>query len=84
MHKFIGFSGQRRTKGEKIGQILICGFLVLFVFFLVYPIWHVFMYSISDPVLAMNGGIFFLPRGFDTYNYRMIFKTSQIWIALRN
>lgn len=80
----IGSGGQRRTRGEKIGQAIIYLVLLLLVFFMVYPIWHVFMYSISDPIRAMDGGLFFLPRGFDTYNYRMIFKTSQIWIALRN
>ncbi len=82
--KHIGSGGQRRTRGEKIGQAIIYLFLLLLVFFMVYPIWHVFMYSISDPIRAMDGGLFFLPRGFDTYNYRMIFKTSQIWVALRN
>lgn len=80
----IGSGGQRRTSGEKIGQAIIYLFLLLLVFCMVYPIWHVFMYSISDPIQAMDGGLFFLPRGFDTYNYRMIFKTSQIWVALRN
>ena len=76
--------GQRRTRGETTGQILVCIFLTLLSFVMIYPLWHVFMYSISDPVQAMNGGIFLIPRGFDTYNYRMIFKTSQIWISLRN
>jgi len=84
MKMHIGSGGQRRTRGEKIGQTVIYLFLLLLVFFMVYPIWHVFMYSISDPIQAMDGGLFFLPRGFDTYNYRMIFKTSQIWVALRN
>ncbi|MBR5225124.1 MAG: carbohydrate ABC transporter permease [Clostridia bacterium] len=84
MKLHIGSGGQRRTSGEKIGQAIIYLFLLLLVFCMVYPIWHVFMYSISDPIQAMDGGLFFLPRGFDTYNYRMIFKTSQIWVALRN
>lgn len=77
-------SAQLHTRGEKIGQTIILIFLMFLLFVMVYPIWHVFMYSISDPVEAMDGGLFFLPRGFDTYNYRMIFKTNQIWIALRN
>jgi len=76
--------GQRRTRGEKTGQTIVCIFLTLLSLIMIYPLWHVFMYSISDPVKAMDGGIFLLPRGFDTYNYRMIFKTSQIWISMRN
>ena len=76
--------GQRRTRGEKRGQAIIRVFLTLLAFLMLYPLWHVFMYSISDPIRAMDGGMFLWPRGFDTYNYRMIFKTSQIWISMRN
>ena len=76
--------GQRRTRGETIGQTIILCFLALLCLIMIYPVWHVFMYSISDPIQAMDGGIFLWPRGFDTYNYRMIFKTTQIWISLRN
>lgn len=76
--------GQRRTRGETTGQTIVCIFLSLLSFIMIYPLWHVFMYSISDPVQAMEGGLFLLPRGFDTYNYRMIFQTSQIWISMRN
>ena len=85
MKKFhLGSGGQRRTRGEKTGQTAVCVFLTLLSFIMIYPLWHVFMYSISDPIQAMEGGIFLLPRGFDTYNYRMIFKTSQIWVSMRN
>ncbi len=80
----LSFNGQRRTRGEKSGQIIVCVFLALLSLIMIYPIWHVFMYSISDPIRAMNGGVFLVPRGFDTYNYRMIFKTTQIWISMRN
>ena len=85
MKKFhLASGGQRRTRGEKTGQTAVCVFLTLLSFIMIYPLWHVFMYSISDPIQAMEGGIFLLPRGFDTYNYRMIFKTSQIWVSMRN
>ena len=85
MKKFhLASGGQRRTRGEKAGQTAVCVFLTLLSFIMIYPLWHVFMYSISDPIQAMEGGIFLLPRGFDTYNYRMIFKTSQIWVSMRN
>ena len=85
MKKFhLASGGQRRTRGEKAGQTAVCVFLTLLSLIMIYPLWHVFMYSISDPIQAMEGGIFLLPRGFDTYNYRMIFKTSQIWVSMRN
>ena len=54
--------GQRRTRGETTGQTIVCIFLSLLSFIMIYPLWHVFMYSISDPVQAMEGGLFLLPR----------------------
>lgn len=84
MAKMHAVQGPKHTRGEKIGQIIIRIFLALLVFIMVYPLWYVVMYSISDPRLAMRGGAFLWPKGFDTYNYQMILKTSQIWVSLRN
>ena len=73
-----------RTRGERIGHVLIGIFLGLFAFTTIYPVWHVLMYSLSDSKQAMSGGFFFWPRGFSLMGYEMVFKTSQIWIAYRN
>lgn len=75
--------GHRTTKAERVGQRCVCVFLALLTFVMVYPLWHVIMYSISNPILAMEGGIFLIPRGFSVYNYKMIFRTSQIWSSIR-
>lgn len=74
----------RRSPAEKAGYTAICTLLVLFCFTTVYPFWHVLMYSASDSQAAMTGGLFFWPRKFDLLAYKMIFKTSQIYIAYRN
>lgn len=76
--------GHRRTRAEKIGHGIICVLLALLAFIMIYPFWHVMMYSISDPTRAMDGGLFLYPRGLSVYNYRMIFRTTQIWIGFRN
>ena len=73
-----------RTRGEQIGYAIIMLVLGLFAFSTIYPVWHVVMYSISDSKLAMSGGFFFWPRGFSLKSYKMVFQTSQIWIAYRN
>lgn len=74
----------RRGRGERLGYFFICVFLGLLAFTTVYPVWHVVMYSISDSKLAMSGGFFFWPRGFDLASYEIVFKTAQIWVAYRN
>ncbi|OXS55367.1 sugar ABC transporter permease [Cohnella sp. CIP 111063] len=49
-----------------------------------YPFWHVLMYSVSDPKLAMGGGLFLLPRGFAFDSYEMLFRNSSIFHAYSN
>ena len=73
-----------RTRGEQIGYAIIMLVLGLFAFSTIYPVWHVVMSSISDSKLSMSGGFFFWPRGFSLKSYKMVFQTSQIWIAYRN
>lgn len=74
----------RRSRGERIGHLIICIVLGLFAFSTVYPAWYVVMYSMSDSKMAMGGGLFFWPRGFSLLGYETVFKTAQIWVAYRN
>ena len=51
---------------------------------MLYPFWHVLMYSVSDSRAAMTGGLFFLPRKFSIVSYKMVLQTHQIYIAYFN
>ena len=73
-----------RTRGERIGNTIILILLTLLSLIMIYPFWHVLMYSISDAKLALGGGIFLWPRGFSLYGYKLVMKNAQIWIAYRN
>lgn len=73
-----------RTRGERIGNTIILILLTLLSLIMIYPFWHVLMYSISDAKLALGGGIFLWPRGFSLYGYKLVTKNAQIWIAYRN
>ncbi len=74
----------KKTPAEKAGHAIVVTLLIMFCFTTVYPFWHVLMYSASDSRAAMSGGLFFWPRQFDLLAYKMIFKTSQIYVAYRN
>ena len=52
---------------------LIILVLVLVAIIMLYPFWHEFMYSFSDPVEAATGGMFLLPRGFNLKSYWSVF-----------
>lgn len=73
-----------RTRGERVGNTIILILLTLLSLIMIYPFWHVLMYSISDAKLALGGGIFLWPRGFSLYGYKLVMKNAQIWIAYRN
>jgi putative aldouronate transport system permease protein len=73
-----------RSSKDIIGDVFIYGLLVVIVFSTIYPFWHVLMYSISDSLESMRGGLFFHPRKFTLLGYKMLFNTKQIYIAYRN
>ncbi|MEG0768068.1 MAG: carbohydrate ABC transporter permease, partial [Clostridia bacterium] len=74
----------QRSASERIGNGLVCAFLIAFAFTTTYPFWHVVMYSISDSHAAMRGGLFLWPRQIDFLAYTLIFKTTQIFVAYGN
>ena len=73
-----------KTRGEKIGNAIICILLGLLSLIMIYPFWHVIMYSVSDPRLSLRGGLFLIPRGFSLFGYELVLRSPQVWIAYRN
>ncbi|MDD2213804.1 MAG: carbohydrate ABC transporter permease [Oscillospiraceae bacterium] len=61
------------------GDYLIIAILLLIAFFTLYPMYYVFLQSISDPleVAAMN--VYFYPKGFFLKSYSLLVKDSQLW-----
>lgn len=75
---------KKRRQSTRWGLRLLYVILALITFATLYPFWHVLMYSISDPTLAMGGGLFLLPRGFALDSYGMLFRNSTIFEAYLN
>jgi len=72
-----------QTKSERIFMILNYIFFSLLCFVMLYPFWHVMMYSFSDATAAARGGLFFLPREFTTNTYTTVFSSPSIWSGFR-
>lgn len=70
--------------GENVGHAIIVALLTLFAISTLYPMWHVFMYSISDSKQAISGGIFLWPRGFSLEGFRALIKTPNMIRAFFN
>lgn len=74
----------KESTADRLVYLFICIVLGLFCISTIYPFWHVLMYSVSNSKAAMSGGLFFFPREFNLLAYKMIFRTSQIFVAYRN
>lgn len=75
----------KHTLGENIFNVLNIMILILLMFITLYPFWHVLMASISDGARLMShSGALFLPLGFSTLAYEMLFKNPMILISYRN
>lgn len=60
----------KSSKKDRVMMIVVSAFLVLIGIITIYPIWYVFMYSISDPNTNPLGYFYLIPYGgihFDAY-----------------
>lgn len=74
----------RKTFGEKVSDAIIVLINCLVIIITLYPFIYVISMSISDPVHAMRQEVFFLPKGFSTGAYEMVFENPDIWISYYN
>ena len=70
----------RRSPGERLFDALKVVLLGLFTFTCVYPFYYILIYSVSDPLLATKG-VLFWPAGFTLENYRRIFQLNGMGLA---
>lgn len=75
-----------RTRGEKIFAFFNHTIMILLGIITFYPLWHVFMSSISDPVaLYADRGFYFLPKGTPSFRgYGLVFENPNIIIGFGN
>jgi len=72
------------TKSDKVFNVV--NTLILFVILLIiaYPLYFVFIASISDPIKAASGQVTWRPVGFTLAGYEKILHFKRIWIGYRN
>ena len=65
-------------------EAIICIVVGLFAFLCIYPLWYIFINSLSQPS-AVNRGVFLIPMEFTTEAYKEMLNisglTSSVWIA---
>lgn len=75
---------KKKKMGDRLTDVFIYASLILVIIVMLYPLWHVIMYSISDSRAAMSGGLFLYPKKLSFLTYQMLFKTKRIFVAFRN
>ena len=72
------------TKGERIFQCILVGFMALFALTCLYPLIYVLSMSFSDPVAVARGDVWLWPVGFSTKAYEMITDSNELWVSYAN
>jgi len=58
--------------------------MILLFFIFTWPLWFVFIASVSDPAAVWKGKVLLFPVGFNLNAYKEILKYDSIWIGYRN
>jgi putative aldouronate transport system permease protein len=75
----------KKTKGEKIFQVVNAILMVILIIITLYPILYVAFASLSKPSeLIQHQGILWKPLGFSIEAYKMVFKNPMISIGYQN
>ena len=73
-----------QSRGEKIFDAALNVFGVILVAIILYPIYYVFIASISRPLPVENGSVILTPVGVTLESYRQALKTPYLGTALLN
>lgn len=75
----------RKTRGEKIVDVVLYVLLTLITLMALYPIWYVVMASISDGnALMRHSGPVLLPQGFSLSAYEVVLNNKSIYAGYAN
>ncbi|MNI11125.1 L-arabinose transport system permease protein AraQ [compost metagenome] len=74
----------RESFGERLWYFSLNVGMLLVSIVTLYPFWHVLMYSLSDPKLAMGGGLFLWMKGFSLTSYELLLQSKGIYYAYGN
>lgn len=76
----------RQTTGEKIFNVFNAALLVLLCIITIYPLWHVFMASLSDPIMVFSRrGFFVVPiPPLNLLGYKLVLENPNISTGFLN
>lgn len=74
----------RRSKEDKIFDLINIFLVAIMVILVVYPLYFIVIASISNPNLIYEGKVWLLPKDITFEGYQRIFSDSKIWVGYKN
>lgn len=76
----------KKKFGEKVFQVINYSVMIILCIIMLYPLWHIFMASISDPIiLYADRGIYLMPKGkISMRGYQLVFENPNITSGMLN
>lgn len=76
------FALKRKTKGEALFDLINNIMMLCICFITLYPIWYVLVNAFNNGTDAMRGGIYWWPRVFSLENFKAVFASPGIMLAM--
>ncbi|MGI6653433.1 MAG: carbohydrate ABC transporter permease [Christensenellales bacterium] len=73
----------RRTRFDKMFDIVNAVIMLFILFVTLYPLYFVLIASVSDAYEVAKGNVFFSPKGFSLESYINVFREERIWSGYR-
>lgn len=74
----------KQTKEDIIFNIITTVGVSIICFLVIYPVYFIFIASISNPDLVLSGDITVYPKEIDLGGFKRIIAYNQIWVGYRN
>lgn len=74
----------KMSTGYKIFNVINYMLLLMLVFITVYPMYYIFIVSISSGTYVSRGDVHLLPKGINFSAYKTVFQNSDIWRSYLN
>ena len=74
----------RIREGSRTADAVIYLVAALAAFLCLYPLYYVFVLSLSEPMVAATMRVYWWPKGLYTGGYSRILTDSRLWISYRN
>ena len=71
-------------EGSRIADVIFYILAIFFGFIALYPMWYVFVLSLSEPQAAVAGNAYWWPNGFYLGGYETAVMDKNLWISYRN